>query len=231
VKSYQQFCPIARALDLVGERWTLLIVRELLWGPKRYTDLQGGLPGIGPNVLADRLRTLESAGLIEKRRLEPPAASTVYELTARGAALRSVLMGLFEWGVGLIAAANDDDVIRASYWLPAIEASLQNASIDPECDDVYEFRIGDERITVQVARGEAHARQGSATSPDLVIHTDQETFAALGGRLISPEQAIAAGTLSVEGDPAAALRCARVFELEPATDEAQPVQTAGPSRA
>src|SRR5207248_602241 len=87
MRSYQQYCPAARALDVVGERWTLLVVRELLVGPKRYTDLQDGLPGIGPGVLAARLRTLEEAGLVEKRRLAPPAASTVYSLTERGEGL------------------------------------------------------------------------------------------------------------------------------------------------
>jgi DNA-binding HxlR family transcriptional regulator/putative sterol carrier protein len=223
VRSYQQFCPVARALDIVGERWTLLIVRELLWGPKRYTDLQAGLPGIGPNVLADRLRTLESARLIEKRRLEPPAASTVYELTDLGARLRPVVMDLFHWGLRLVAPAGDDDAIRASYWLPAIEHAAQGAAIDPDCEDVYEFRIGEERVTIEVAGGEVHVRQGSATSPDLVIQTDHDTFAELGMRQISPEDAIAQARLTIDGDPAAALRCARIFQLAPAAEKDQPV--------
>src|SRR5438132_8507698 len=104
MRSYQQFCPAARALDVVGERWSLLVVRDLLTGPKRYTDLQAGLPGIGPNVLADRLRSLEGAGLIAKRRLPPPAASTVYELTELGSGLRPVLTALFGWGLRLVGA-------------------------------------------------------------------------------------------------------------------------------
>ena len=233
VRSYQQFCPVARALDLVGERWTLLIVRELLWGPKRYTDLQAGLPGIGPNLLADRLRTLESAGLIEKRQLEPPAASTVYELTQLGAGLRLVVMDLFDWGLGLVAKPDDDDVIRASYWLPAIEAALANASVDPACTDVYEFRVGEERVTVELAGGEVHARQGSASSPDLVIQTDHQTFAALGMRRISPQHAIEHGKLSIDGDPAAAFRCAGIFQIALADEHDQPSQSrrAGSRRA
>jgi DNA-binding HxlR family transcriptional regulator/putative sterol carrier protein len=230
VKSYQQFCPVARALDIVGERWTLLIVRELLWGPKRYTDLQTGLPGIGPNVLADRLRTLETAGVVAKRRLEPPAASTVYELTDLGSGLRPVVTDLFDWGLGLLANASDEDAIRASYWLPGIETAAHAGSIDPDCEDVYEFRIGEERVTIEVAGGEVHARQGSATSPDLVLQTDPETFAGLGLRRISPGDAIKQGRLRIEGDPAAGLRCARIFQLAPAAEESRAAQAMAQSR-
>src|SRR5947199_3524354 len=123
MRSYNQFCPAARALDLVGERWTLLVVRELLFGPKRYTDLQEGLPGIGPNVLAARLRALEGAGLVQKRRLPPPAASTVYELTEIGAGLRPVLMDLFQWVLQLLSIPVANDTVKASYWLRTIKAA------------------------------------------------------------------------------------------------------------
>src|ERR687886_1410274 len=98
-KRYDQYCPIAHALDLVGERWALLIVRELLQGPKRYTDLAEKLPGIGTNILAGRLKDLEGCGVITKRRLPPPAASQVYELTPYGKALKSAVRGAAVWGV------------------------------------------------------------------------------------------------------------------------------------
>ena len=98
-KRYEQYCPMAHALSLVGERWSLLIVRELLLGPKRYTDLTHGLPGIGTNILAARLGQLEAGGVVRKRRLAPPYASTVYELTEYGAGLRLVLHQLALWGV------------------------------------------------------------------------------------------------------------------------------------
>src|SRR5687767_3855998 len=97
-KRYDQYCPMAHALSLVGERWSLLIVRELLRGPKRYTDLAAGLPGIGTNILAARLKDLEEAGVVEKRKLPPPAASTVYELTEYGAGLQEPLYALARWG-------------------------------------------------------------------------------------------------------------------------------------
>src|SRR3712207_6674695 len=97
-RSYDQFCALAKALDVLGERWTLLVVRELLLGPKRYSDLLEGLPGIGTNLLATRLKTLEANGLVARRRLPAPAASTVYELTDRGRGLEPALYELMRWG-------------------------------------------------------------------------------------------------------------------------------------
>ncbi|MEB3980402.1 winged helix-turn-helix transcriptional regulator [Mycobacterium sp. 663a-19] len=213
MRSYQQFCPTARALDLVGERWTLLIVRELLFGPKRYTDLQDGLPGIGPNVLAARLQSMEANGLIRKRRLPPPAASTVYELTERGDRLRQVVRALFEWGLDVIGTPGAHDTVKASYWLPAVQAAVHAQSPPADIDDEYEFRVADEAITVTVKAGKVDVRQGPADRPGVVMHTDTQTFAGLGSGRITPAAAIEAGTLTLEGDPAAARRCAELFGL------------------
>jgi DNA-binding HxlR family transcriptional regulator/putative sterol carrier protein len=211
MRSYQQFCPAARALDIVGERWTLLVIRELLTGPKRYTDLQGGLPGIGPNVLAARLRSLEQAGIVEKRRLPPPAASTVYALTVRGAGLRPVLTSLFDWGLGLADAPGKNDAVKASYWLPAIEQAIHPQALSDDVDDTYEIRVGEESIVVTVSRGSARVTAGSAESPDLILSTDHRTFADLGRGALTALEAIEQRRLTVEGDPAAAERCAAVF--------------------
>src|SRR3712207_3261653 len=101
-RSYDQFCGLAKALDVLGERWTLLVVRELLLGPKRYSDLLEGLPGIGTNLLAARLKALEASGLVGRRRLPPPAASNVYELTERGRALEPAIFELIRWGLDLL---------------------------------------------------------------------------------------------------------------------------------
>jgi DNA-binding HxlR family transcriptional regulator len=211
VRSYNQFCPAATALDLVGERWTLLVIRELLFGPKRYTDLQDGLPGIGPNVLAARLRSLESAGVIRKRRLPPPAASTIYELTELGEGLRQVLFDLFEWGLQLVRTPGGRDAVKASYWLPALEQAACPDLLPEGTDDLYEFRIDEETITVHATNDRVEVQQGPAATPDLVIHTDPRTFIELGRGLISSGEAIKAGTLSAEGDPAAGERCAKLF--------------------
>src|SRR5438067_1752405 len=162
MRSYNQFCPAARALDLVGDRWTLLIVRELLFGPKRYTDLQEGLPGIGPTLLAERLRSLEAAELIERRRLPAPAASTVYELTELGGELRPVLSELFRWGMRTLSPPGPDDTIRASWLLAAIEARAEADHISPDVEETYEFRIGGEVVTVLASPSRIEARQGPA---------------------------------------------------------------------
>jgi DNA-binding HxlR family transcriptional regulator len=108
-RSYHQYCPTAYSLDVVGERWTLLIVRELLFGPRRYTDLLNGLPGIGTNLLAKRLREMEQADIIHQRTLPPPASSTVYELTERGRGLEEPLLSLARWGMAYLQVPPPED--------------------------------------------------------------------------------------------------------------------------
>jgi DNA-binding HxlR family transcriptional regulator/putative sterol carrier protein len=214
MRSYNQFCPAARALDLVGERWTLLIVRELLYGAKRYTDVQSALPGIGPNVLADRLRSMEASGLLRKRTLAPPVASTVYELTELGEGLRPVVWALFRWGLQLVDAPGLDEAVRASYWLPALESAASEGPIPKDVDEMYEFRIDGETISVTVAGGAVEVGQGSATSPAVIVTTDAETFAGLGMGWTTPAEAAKAGKLTVEGDSGASVRCAELFRVD-----------------
>src|SRR3954454_16334730 len=114
MRSYGQYCALARALDLVGDRWTLLIARELyLRGPSRYTDLRNGLPGIATNLLADRLRALERAGVIAREDAPPPVATALFQLTPRGEQLRPVLEGLIRWGIPLMAEQNPGDAVRS----------------------------------------------------------------------------------------------------------------------
>jgi len=114
-RSYDQYCPIARALDTVGERWALLIVRELLEGPRRYTDLHADLPGVSTDVLAGRLKDMERDGLVTRRRLPPPGAAYVYELTGQGRELRPVLDALGVWGAPLLGEPRPTDAIR-EHW-------------------------------------------------------------------------------------------------------------------
>ncbi|HEY3019020.1 MAG TPA: winged helix-turn-helix transcriptional regulator, partial [Solirubrobacteraceae bacterium] len=173
------------------------------------------LPGIGPNVLADRLRSLEGAGLIAKRRLPPPAASTVYELTEVGAGLRPVLEELFRWGLHFAAAPGAGDAVKASWWLPAIRAAIRPGSLPADVDDTYELHIGDEVITIAAAGGDIATREGPAERADLVVRTDHMTFALIGRGELSPAEAAQSGALAVEGDPAAAERCAALFAGAP----------------
>jgi DNA-binding HxlR family transcriptional regulator len=167
-KHYEQYCPVAHALERVGERWSLLIVRELLKGPKRYTDLSAALPRIGTNVLAARLKDLEAAGVLAKRRLPPPTPAQVYELTAYGLALRNVVRELARWGLQSMPAPGDDDELVPG-WLPdALDTFF--APVAPEGS--FEFRIGDE--VAALVGGEAAA--GHAEQPDVVLKAAPAAF-------------------------------------------------------
>src|SRR5215212_1502533 len=123
-RSYGQYCTVARALDVVGERWTLLLVRELSTGPKRFKDLVGGLPGIGTNLLAARLKTLEQQGIVQRATLPPPAGSNVYELTGLGRSLEPVIVALSRWGAKLLDAPHEDDDLRAGWAAVAMRSAI-----------------------------------------------------------------------------------------------------------
>jgi DNA-binding HxlR family transcriptional regulator len=166
-KSYKQYCPVAHALDTVGERWSLLIVRELIHGPRRYTDLLDRLEGCGTNILAARLRHLEAAGVVEKRKLPPPAASTVYELTPYGAGLRSCLRELAWWGARSLGPPSDVEL--DSGWLGGALATIGPAPVDAPA---VEFRIGGE--TAGLVGGDVV--HGSVAEPDLVVEGDPAGF-------------------------------------------------------
>ena len=163
-KRYDQYCPVAHALDLVGERWSLLVVRELMRGPKRYTDLAERLPGIGTNILAARLRDLEAHGIVTKRKLPPPAASRVYELTDYGRALRDAIRELALWGARSLGPPADDDELFPGWLENALDTVL--APLAPP--GRFEFRVGDE--VASLVDGEA--RPGPIEEPDVVVEGD-----------------------------------------------------------
>jgi DNA-binding HxlR family transcriptional regulator len=167
-KRYDQYCPIAHALGLVGERWALLIVRELLQGPKRYTDLAASLPGIGTNILAARLKDLEGCGIVAKRRLDPPAASQVYELTAYGQGLKPAMRELALWGLRSIGAPTDDDEL-APGWL---HGALDTVFAPMAPPGAFEFRISGE--VAHLVDGEAGP--GPVELPDVIVEADVECF-------------------------------------------------------
>jgi DNA-binding HxlR family transcriptional regulator len=166
-KKFEQYCPVAHALELVGERWSLLIVRELLKGPKRYTDLADALPRIGTNVLAARLKELEACEVIVKRRLPPPTPAQVYELTPYGVALRPIVRELARWGLHSLPAPRDDENL-APGWLPdALETFF--APVAP--DGSFEFRIGDE--VAALVDGEVVA---GSVEPDVLVEANPRAF-------------------------------------------------------
>ncbi|GAA3084514.1 hypothetical protein GCM10017562_62860 [Streptomyces roseofulvus] len=135
-RSYDQYCAVARALDAVGERWSLLIVRELLNGPRRYTDLHADLPGVSTDILASRLKQLEGEELVERRRLERPANATVYQLTPRGAELRPVVQALAAWGLDALGDQRPTDAVRTHWFTERDPAGAAASGTAREGDTV-----------------------------------------------------------------------------------------------
>ena len=205
-RSYNQYCGLAYALDVVGERWTLLIVRELVAGPRRFKDLMEGLPDISTNVLADRLRSLEQQGILRRRVLPPPAGSTVYELTDVGQGLETALLELGKWGSRFVPpSAEGVTVLGLNSYALTLKTFFRPEQAQG-LDETYELHIGREVLQVQIARGTIAVQQGTARKADAVFYTDIETYLALLLGQIAPDAAIAEGRIRVEGDPAALSR-------------------------
>jgi DNA-binding HxlR family transcriptional regulator len=209
-------CAAAHALDLIGERWALLVVRELLLGPKRFTDLRTGIPHVSPNVLAQRLRELEGAGVVRRRKLPPPAASRVYELTGWGMELEPVIISLGRWGARSPSRPRDAGLGVDSLILSF--RTMFDAGAAEGLEASYELRLGEESFRAEVAGGRFEIVRGSVERPDAVIETDAaSTLGALvyeGGSL---EEALRSGDIEIEGDRSAVERFLRLFPLpEPA---------------
>jgi DNA-binding HxlR family transcriptional regulator len=205
---------MAHALSLVGERWSLLIVRELLHGPKRYTDLSHGLPGIGTNILAARLRELERSGVVRKRKLPPPAASTVYELTEYGAELREAMYALARWGARTLGPPTDEDELYPEWGMNGLPA-LFNAEEARGRTETYVLEVGGDVFTARIVDGSLDVSMGAADDADLVVAVDMDTFFALAAGELELRDAVKRGLARVEGEPEAIDRCFRVLSLAP----------------
>lgn len=211
-RSYGDACGMARALDLVGERWALMVVRELLLGPKRFTDLRAGLPHVSPDVLAQRLRDLEQAGLLHHRRLPPPYGSQVYELTPSGRALEPVLVELGRWGGAYAPPPSDDMCMSADSYALSLRTLFDPARAGDFAARV-ELRLGEDRLRVVIADGRVEADRGELPDADAVIETDPATLIDVlhGHRRLA--DALAAGTMRFSGDKRAARRFTELFPL------------------
>jgi DNA-binding HxlR family transcriptional regulator len=212
-RTYGQGCGTAFALDLVGDRWALLVVRELILGPKRFTDLRDGLPGIGPNVLSQRLKELEDAGVLRRRVLPSPAASTVYELTEWGSELEDVVVRLARWG------ARSPDLPRAvetqAEWLVLGMRAIYDPEDEPQ-PTLYELRFGgDEVFWASVSDGSLAVGRGEATDPDAVLTSDVESIAKLLRGELKPAAALRSGAVGLDGDRAAFDRFPSLFRFPP----------------
>ncbi len=190
-KTYGQMCPLARSLDVLGERWTILVIRELLLGPKRFKHLLAALPGIGSNRLADRLRGLEDAGIVRKSVLPAPATVPVYELTADGERLRDPLLTLGLWGLDLPLDDRIDPGTSRADLIALCLTATQTEPVDPSRRETFEFRVGDEVFHFQLRDGRFLARSGpSPTDPTLRVACDLQTFMELALRQLTASQAL-----------------------------------------
>ncbi|WP_030667459.1 winged helix-turn-helix transcriptional regulator [Streptomyces sp. NRRL B-1347] len=195
-RSYDQFCAAARALDAVGDRWTLLIVRELLIGPRRYTDLHADLPGVSTDVLASRLKDLEQSGLATRRRLPPPASAYVYELTGRGRDLTPVLRALAAWGAPELAERRPTDAVRAHWFaLPLLDAvALEEGLVELSLEEgEFHVRMGGDGT---VAYGDGPAPE----EPDARMTLDAGTAVEVGRGTLSVADGVRGGRIAVTGD-------------------------------
>jgi DNA-binding HxlR family transcriptional regulator len=211
-RTYKQYCGLAAALDVLGERWTLLIVRELLIQPRRYRDLLADLPGIGTNLLAERLKFLIDEGLVRQRNVGGGKRQS-YELTETGEALRPVVLGLARWGMDFVGDLSSEFTVRPAWAFLAVEAMLDPEQVPAE-DEQYEFRVDGEVFHIDVRDGVAVAGAGPAEDPVMTATTDAATFVEIGGGRLTPLAAMVSGKLDLDGEIEAVLRCCALLGLE-----------------
>lgn len=225
---YAQFCPVARAAEVLGERWTLLVVRELMIGPQRFSDLMRRLEGVSSSVLSARVRHLEERGVARRRRLPPPAASSVIELTELGQALRPVMLALTTWGIRLMQPRRPADHFEPSWITLGLIVILQRA---PCPDRYFVLRAPDvdQEVVMHLAGGPEGARlldapPASGRAPDAEIRGDAALFLHMAVGAVDPHEALERGEIQVSGDTASLSDLPALFTLEA-------IQSATPNRA
>jgi DNA-binding HxlR family transcriptional regulator/putative sterol carrier protein len=220
-RTYGDGCAIAQALDLVGERWALLVVRELLLGPKRFTDLRRGLPNASPNVLSERLRELEESGVVRRRKLPPPASSRVYEMTNWGLELEEIVMSLGSWAARSPTPPSGAPIVSADSIILALRARFDPGAAHG-LHASFELRLGEDRFRIDVADNEFNVARGDAQQADATIDTDPDTFGAVlwGGKSLAAAQR-AAG-MTIEGDKLVVERFVRLFPTPAPSAAASP---------
>lgn len=210
-RQYDQYCPVACALDVVGERWAMLVVRELLPGPKRFVDLEAGLPGIGTNTLTTRLGELERAGVIARRRLPAPSASVVYELTSWGRDLEPILWAIARWGVGRLATVTPLHPLRASWLATALQAFFRKEAVR-DLTTLVELVLPTGTLNLHFRRGSLSVKEGPVEGPALRIFTTEQRFLELLKGLV-PRGSRRKRDLRIEGDESLIGRLIEAFPL------------------
>jgi DNA-binding HxlR family transcriptional regulator len=212
-RTYGQFCGFARAVEVVGERWAFLIIRDLLARPKRFTDLLNGLPGIPTNVLTTRLKELEQAGVVRRRVLPRPAGSIVYELTEHGAELEETVMALGRWGAKTLDTPREGEIITVDSLTMAFRTIFQ-AHEARGLTVSYELRFGDIVLHVRIDKGKLNVGAGPLPDADLILEAGPGIKALMSGE-ITPAQALADGTVHiVRGTRKEFVRFAQLFKID-----------------
>jgi DNA-binding HxlR family transcriptional regulator len=210
-RTYNDLCGLSHALELVGERWAVLVLRELSYGPKRFTDIRSGLPSASPNVLSQRLRELEAHGIVRRRTLAPPAASKVYELTDWGREIEPTLRSLGRW------AARSPHFPDTGHFSPSsLAMNLETMFLADKAagvDLTFALRLGNESFTLRIAGGRLELERGEADEPDAAIDTDPMTLISILYYDEDLSAAENAGTIRIEGDRSAVTRLPELFEL------------------
>ncbi|GAA3399025.1 winged helix-turn-helix transcriptional regulator [Cryptosporangium minutisporangium] len=212
-RTYSQYCATARTLDLIGERWTLLLIRELLTGPKRFGDLQASLRGLGTGLLAARLKHLEREGLAHKITLPPPARTPAYALTEAGEELAPAILSLARWGLKwAMGERREAETFHPGWAVLGLRACF-DAEAAAGLRAVYEFRVDDDVFHARIDDGTIEALHGPAQHPDATITISGEAFLQLTGEGLTLAQAVASGAASTSGDRGALRRLKDLFRL------------------
>lgn len=212
-RTYGQYCGLARAAEILGERWGLLIVRDLLVAPKRFTDLQRGLAGIPTSVLTARLKELEGAGVVRRRVLPRPEGSIVYELTAYGWELEDVLVQFGRWGAKSLGDPRADEIITADSMVVALRSTFR-AEAAQGLHATFELRVGEIVLNARVDDGEVEVHAGPAPAADLSIEAGPQIRALMAGE-ITPREAVRRGVVRVRGDGDLLASFAKIFRIDP----------------
>lgn len=210
-RTYGQYCGFSRALELVGERWALLVLRDLFVGPKRFTDLQRGLPGIPSNILTARLKELEENGLVERRILPRPPGGVAYELTGDGRELERAVVELSRWGAKRLGEPRADEIITEDSMVMALRTTFRREAA-ARLKAKYELRMGEIVIHALISNGTADVGKGPTEDPDLIIEAGPGLRAIMAGE-ISPDEAVKAKIVRLGGNKKLFAAFAQMFRI------------------
>jgi DNA-binding HxlR family transcriptional regulator len=211
-RSYAQLCGIATALDVIGDRWSVLVIRDLLLGPLRFVDLSDGLPGIGTNTLTARLKLLEAMNVVARRAVPMPERGTVYELTPYGRDLEPILMALGRWGAVSMGRLPEHTTTR-SRWLVAAMLAFHNESVEVDRPTTWALQLSDGTFNVHAADNRVSITAGTTERPETIVTTSDETLHRLLTGQLSPEAAVTEGAVVLDGDCASLPTLLTLFQF------------------